>query len=249
MSKRKLDIALLLVALLCGLLAIPSFADSQARIVRLSSVEGVVQVDRNTGQSLEEALLNLPITECMKLNTRKDGRAEIEFEDSSTLRVTPSTSIEFSQLSLRDSGSKLSTVKVQEGTAYVNFGGAKDDELTLNFGHEKLTLKQSAHLRVEMGDTDATVGVFKGNVQVESPSGEVTVGKKQSVTFDLTNKDRSELADNLEPDPYDSWDKQQDQYHQRYTASNSYNSYSPYAYGASDLNYYGSFANYPGYGM
>ena len=54
------------------------------------------------------------------------------------------------------------------------------------------------------------------------------------------------LANNLEPDPYDDWDKQQDKYHQQYSASNSY---SPYAYGASDLNYYGSFYNIPGYGM
>ena len=50
-----------------------------------------------------------------------------------------------------------------------------------------------------------------------------------------------------QPDPFDAWDKQQDQYHQQY-ASNSYSSYSPYAYGTSDLNYYGNFFNVPGYG-
>ena len=54
------------------------------------------------------------------------------------------------------------------------------------------------------------------------------------------------MAKNLEPDPYDEWDKQQEQYHQRYTASNSY---SPYSYGVSDLAYYGNYINAPGYGM
>jgi hypothetical protein len=55
------------------------------------------------------------------------------------------------------------------------------------------------------------------------------------------------LAKNLEPDPFDAWDKEQNQYHEVY-ASNSSSSNSPYAYGTSDLNYYGSFSNYPGYG-
>jgi len=31
-------------------LTVPAFADSQARVVRLSLVQGDVQVDRNTGQ-------------------------------------------------------------------------------------------------------------------------------------------------------------------------------------------------------
>ena len=107
--------------------------------MRLSEVQGDVQVDRNTGQ-YEKAFLNLPITQGVKVQTGKDGRAEVEFEDGSTLRMTPDTVIEFPQLSLRDSGAKVSTVHLQEGTAYVNFAGAKDAEFTLTFAHEKVAL-------------------------------------------------------------------------------------------------------------
>jgi hypothetical protein len=228
------------------LLIVPAFADSQARIVRLSEVQGDVQIDRNTGQ-YEKAFLNLPLTQGVKLQTRNDGRAEVEFEDGSTLRITPNTVISLPQLSLRDSGAKVSTVHLQEGTAYVNFAGAKDDEFTLTFAHEKLALPHSAHLRVEMDDTVATLAVFNGDVQVEGDSGTVAVSKNHTATFDLTDDDHSTLAKNLEPDPFDAWDKQQDQYHQQY-ASQSYNSYSPYAYGTNDLNYYGNFSNVSGYG-
>jgi hypothetical protein len=59
------------------LLAFPSFADSQARIVRLSEVDGDVQIDRNSGQGYEKAFLNLPVTQGTKLRTGADGRAEI----------------------------------------------------------------------------------------------------------------------------------------------------------------------------
>jgi hypothetical protein len=228
-------------------LTVPAFADSQARVVRLSEVQGDVQVDRNAGQGLEKAFLNLPITQGVKLQTGKDGRAEVEFEDGSTLRVTPETVIAFPQLSLRDSGVKVSTVHLQEGAAYVNFAGAKDDEFTLTFAHEKLALAHSAHLRLEMGDADATLAVFNGEVQVQGDAGTVAVSKNHTAQFDLTDDDHYELAKSVEPDPFDAWDKEQNQYHQQY-ASNSYSSYSPYAYGTNDLNYYGSFSNVPGYG-
>jgi hypothetical protein len=250
MSKRNLWIVTVaLVAVACGLMAVPSLADSQARIVRLSSVEGDVQIDHNASQGYEKAFLNLPITQGAKLRTGADGRAEVEFEDGSTIRLTPKSVVEFRELALRDSGGKLSTVYLQEGTAYLNFTAPKDDQVTLSFGHEKLTLINPAHLRVRMGDTDATLAVFKGEVSVAGPSGTVQVGKKESATFNLADQDHYTVAKNTEEDPYDSWDKQAADYHQRYMASgNSYSSYSPYAYGTSDLNYYGNFMNVAGYG-
>jgi hypothetical protein len=248
MSTRKLGTLLALTVLTCWL-AVPSFADSQARIVRLSQVDGNVQIDRNTGQGYEKAFLNLPITQGTKVRTGSDARAEIEFEDGSTLRVTPGTTVEFSELALRDSGARTSSVNLQTGTAYLNFKGGKPaQEFSLGFGHERLPLTKPAHLRVELKDNDATLAVFKGDVEVEGASGEVKIEKKHSATFDLTGSNPYTLANNLEPDPYDDWDKQQDKYHEQYSASVA-NGYSPYAYGSSDLNYYGSFYNVPGYGM
>jgi hypothetical protein len=252
MSRLSVRLLLTAVAVSSLLLSVasltaPAFADSQARVVRLSEVQGEVQVDRNTGRGFEKAFLNLPITQGLKLQTKHDGRAEVEFEDGSTLRVTPDTVIGFPQLSLHDSGAKASAVHLQEGTAYVKFAGAKGDEFTLTFAHEKLSLAHSAHLRIEMADTTATLAVFSGDVQAEGESGTVAVSKNHTASFDLTHGDRYTLAKNLEPDPFDAWDKQQDQYHQQY-ANNSYRSYSPYAYGTSDLNYYGNFSNVPGYG-
>lgn len=230
-------------------LAIPSFADSQARIVRLSDVQGDVQIDRNTGQGYEKAFLNLPLTQGVKIKTGERARAEVEFEDGSALRIIPNTAIEFPQLSLRDSGAKVSAINLQQGTAYVNFAGTKNDEFAVSFGHEKLTFSRPAHLRIEMGNTEASVAVFKGEVQVSTASSPMNVGKDETVTFDLAHADRETLAKEVEPGPYDSWDKQQEQYQDRYASNSSSSSYSPYAYGLSDLNYYGSFFNQAGYGM
>jgi len=231
------------------LLAVPSFADSQARIVRLSDVQGDVHIDRNSGQGFEKAFLNLPITQGVKLKTGKDARAEVEFEDGSTLRITPETNIEFPVLSLRDSGAKVSTVNLEKGMAYVNFQGAKNDEFAVTFGQQKLTLPRPVHLRIETEASKAAVAVFKGQVQISTPGGPVDVSKNETATFDLAHGDRETLAKNVEPSPYDSWDKQQEQYYDRYASNGSVGSTSPYAYGATDLNYYGSFFNLAGYGM
>ena len=228
------------------LAAVSAFADSQARVVRLGDTQGDVRIDRNTGQGYEKAFLNLPITQGMKIQTGDDGRAALELEDGSTLRLTPNSVLEIPQLSLRDSGTKVSTFHLQEGTAYVNFLGARDSDLTITFAHETVTLNQTAHVRVEMGDTDAEVAVFRGAAQIVAPFGTVTVGKGRAESFDLVN-DKHELTSEIEDEPYDSWDKQQTQYEREYS-SKSYASYSPYPYGTSDLNYYGNFFNAPGYG-
>jgi FecR protein len=236
---------LLLIALVC-LSAVSAFADSQARIVRLGEAQGDVRIDRNTGQGYEKAFLNLPITQGMKIRTGNDGRASLELEDGSTLRLTPDSVLDVPQLSLRDSGAKVSTFHLQEGMAYVNSLGAKDNEITVSFAHETIAVTQSAHLRVNMGDTGAAVAVFKGTVQIATPSGTVEVGKGKTADFDLIN-DSHKLTSEIEDNPFDSWDKQQAQYQQEYS-SKSYASYSPYPYGTSDLNYYGSFFDAPGYG-
>jgi hypothetical protein len=248
MSTRKLATGLVVLVLLACWASLPALAESHARIVRLSDVQGTVMIDRNTGDGFEKAFLNMPVIEGMVLETKDGGRAEIEFEDGSVIRIAPDTKLAFSELSLRDSGVRVSTIKVDQGLAYVNFGGHKDDQFTINFGQESLRLAKDTHFRVEVNQKDATLAVFKGEVPVTGASGSFEVGKKQSATFDLSNNDSYTLAKNIEEDPYDSWDREQADYHQRYRASKSYNDY-PYSYGVSDLNYYGNYFSVPGYGM
>jgi FecR protein len=229
----------------CALLALPALADSQARIVRLSDVQGSVQIDKNTGLGFENAFLNLPITQGAQVRTHDRGRAEIEFEDGSTLRLTPNTTVEFSTLGLSDSGKRMSVINLAEGMAYVNWLGKSGDQFSLNFSREKISLDHAAHFRVQTSTQIAKLAVFKGSVDVDGPAGKVTVEKKKTANFDAADDDKYTLAKNVEEAPLDSWDKEASSYHEQYAKNNL----SPYGYGASDLNYYGSYSNVPGYGM
>ncbi len=249
MSKRSLGTLIVLSMTLTLVLAsVPVFADSQVRIVRLSNVEGTVKVDRNTGQGYENAFLNMPMVEGMKLATKDNGRAEVEFEDGTTLRITPRSTLEFTALALRDSGDRMSTLTVQTGQVYVNYlAKQKGEEFKVAFSHEVVPLTSAVHFRLDVDAGDAVLAVFKGDLQVQSPSGDVKVSKNNSATFDLLDSDKSKVAKNIEEDPFDAWDKQQIKYQQEYASKGSNNNY-PYGYGVSDLNYYGNYYNVPGYG-
>jgi len=242
LSLSRFSIILITVAA-CALPALPALADSQARIVRLSDVQGSVQIDKNTGMGFENAFLNLPITQGAQVRTHDRGRAEIEFEDGSTLRLTPNTTVEFSTLGLSDGGKRISVINLVEGMAYVNWLGK--DDFSLNFSREKISLDHAAHFRVDTSAEVASLAVFKGDVDVEGPAGKVVVQKKKTATFDASDNDKYTLASNIEDAPLDAWDKEASGYHEQYAKNNS----SPYGYGMSDMNYYGAYSNVPGYGM
>jgi len=176
-----------LMVIVCGLCVVPALADSQVRIVRLSDVQGSVQIDQATGQGYEKAFLNVPIRQGTTLKTDDDARAEVELEDGSLIHLAPDTVVQFTVLGLRDSGGNLSAVAVEQGEAYFNFSGKKDDEFAASFDKEKAKPAPSAHFRVELNNTSVSLAVFKGVVQVGSPSGEVEVGKKQTAIFEFAN--------------------------------------------------------------
>ncbi len=249
MSTGKLGKMLTLLAVLVlALLVVSAAAESKARIVRLSDVQGTVKIDRAGGQGFERAFLNLPLVEGSRLKTGDDGRAEIEFEDGSALRLAQDSQIEFPRLALGENGEKLTSVKLTSGLIYVNAHGSKGDQLQVNFGRESITVTEAAHFRIDFADTEATLSVFKGKLSGTGPSGSFQVAEKHSATFDLANNDSFALSKNYEQDPNDAWDKRQTEYHDRYATNSTYSMASPYGYGLSDLNYYGNFMMIPGYG-
>lgn len=233
---------------LTGILAIGSAsAESKARIVRLSEVEGSVQMDRGTGDGLDKTFLNMPVVEGSRLKTGSDGRAEVEFEDGSALRLIPNSEVVFSRLALGDDGQKVSAVQVNAGTVYVNYREKKSGELKLTFGPESVTVTEPVHFRVAMANDEATLAVLKGDLNVTRQSGALEINQKHTAIFNLKT-DQYDIAKNIEHVSYDEWDKQQTEYHDRYGASGKSYSSSPYAYGMSDLSYYGNFMSVPGYG-
>src|SRR5690348_13828356 len=224
-----------------------AFADSQVRIVRLSLVDGAVQIDRAAGNGFEKAIANMPVVQGTRLRTEADGRAEVEFENGTNMRLSPSTDIEFAELSLRDSGEKNTLVKVVKGTAYFDVHNKREDNFRLVFGNQQLAFDHSAHFRVDVGQDSARLAVFKGELSFNDGERQSKLKKNQTLTINLQAQEPYAVAKGVTSEPDDAWDAKRVEYQSYYATASSYNR-SPYYYGRSDLNYYGQWASLPGYG-
>jgi len=247
----------LLTMLACALVifALPALADSQARIVRLSYLDGSVQIDRNTGNGFEKAITNMPITQGTRISTGDDGEAEIEFENGSTVRLAPNTELDFRQLSLKSDGGKVTMAALERGTAYLDVKSDKHDDFRLSFNGNDVQLQKSVHLRAEVEDRDLKLAVFNGEVEFRSAGRNVKVKKNETLSFNLDASENYQLAKGVATGQYDWWDKERSDYLDRYAYNEQDHIYSPmdaaYStpyYGWSDLNYYGNFSYVPGYG-
>jgi len=226
--------------------AAPPSGVSKVRIVRLSEVKGEVQLDRDTGRGFEPASANLPIVEHSRLRTAT-GVAEVEFEDNSTLRITPDSIVEFPQLERLAGGATASSVHVIKGMAYVSLVKTQGNEFNLLFGQQKLQLPPSSHIRLHVDESEAKLAVLDGTVRIDGPSGPTDVPRKKTVTFHLQDQAQPTLAKDVAAEAFDSWDKNAAGYHAQSAALSAFGS-SPYAYGVGDMMYYGSFMNVGGCG-
>jgi hypothetical protein len=223
---------------------------SKVRIVRLSQVRGVVQIDRHIGRGFENAIANLPVVEQSQIKTGV-GVAEVEFEDNSSMRIAPNSLVEFPRLEREASGATASTVHVVQGTAYLSLVKHQDkkapvNDFVLSFGERTLNLDPATHVRLDLQGSQAKLAVFDGAVRTNGENGGVSIPKKKTATFEIFDKNEPTVAKDIAESVFDNWDHQEASYHANVASLSRFNS--PYAYGLSDMSYYGSFVNLPGCG-
>lgn len=215
------------------------------RIVRLSQVRGKVDIDRHIGRGYEEAFANIPITGGTRLHT-DIGLAEVEFEDNSTIRLTPDTEVEFTLLKRAATGSTLTAVNVLHGMIYSYVADTKGNTFTITAGKASVAMNPKSHIRLTMDGLKSNISVLDGSVEFTDPFAYTsTLTHKKSLDFDAAGGQQPELA-KLESNAFDEWDKNGNEYQKSYASQRL--SGGNGLYGSSDLNYYGGFVNMPGCG-
>ena len=128
--------ALILVALAFVPLGAVSGAQTPGsdRALRLSFVEGTINIAQNGEPITEQAVANMPLVEGMTLSSGDDGKAEIQFEDGSVARMTPDSSLTLTLL--RGTGvSGEAEVSVDRGLAYFELQGTgQSGPIRVRFG-------------------------------------------------------------------------------------------------------------------
>jgi hypothetical protein len=110
----------------------------------------------------------------------------------------------------------------------------------------QLEVAEKHHATINLAKDD--LAKAKDDLAKDVPASE-EVAKGVSADTDNTKDATFVVAKNYDAEPSDAWDHQQTEYHDRYAnAAGGTSISSPYAFGMSDLNYYGSFMSVPGYG-
>jgi hypothetical protein len=179
--------------------------------VRLGFVEGEVQISQGGQVLADPAVANAPLFEGTQVTTLEDGQAEIQFEDGSVARLSPSSSISLSVLRQQNGASETEIV-VQSGLAYFELQAGDASQMRVRFGQSVATASGFTVLRIGLDNPPGDVAVFSGNAHIDrgnAPALDLHGG--ESVAFQTDTATGYDLAESIEPDSWDAWNQDRDQ--------------------------------------
>lgn len=228
--------------------------ESQVRAVRISAVEGEVKVVEGEETAFQQAQINMPVVEGMKLVTAQDGRAEVQFEDGSVARVAPNSAITLKSLSRDEGGSTVTVVQADAGLTYYELNGS-GGTYSVQFGQHNISIDpvDSAVFRLDLDKPEAELAVMHGTVHISNDQNLwADVHTDQSVRFDPRNADEYQLVQSVAANSWDQWNSDRDEALAEMDASESdarAGMEEPNNPAWSDLDANGDWYDVPGYGM
>ena len=221
---------------------------SHVRVVRLSYVRGTVGLKRPASTEWAKAQVNTPIQEGFELSTSANSYAEVEFENGSTARLGESSKLNFDQLAMDEDGNKLNRLTFEQGYATFHFLPEHHDAYSVKVAEATIGPNGKCEFRTDLEDGRARVEVFSGSVQVAASLKTVKLGKDKVLEFD---PGVTEVAMNTKQgivkDSWDKWTSERDTQSQLSLSDQAVPARGP-MYGWGDLNAYGEWGFFPGFG-
>jgi hypothetical protein len=246
---RRLVLALAVIAA-AGLLFPPAAVAqkevSHARIVRLSLVEGDVQIARPEEEGWEQAIANMPIQQGYALSSGR-GRAEIEFESGATVRISDYTSLQFTDLSLAD-GNRITRLTLSHGTAIIYASLSRGDSFVMLTPGVQVTIPRNARVRMDVAEERVDVAVLRGEVSIEGPSGTYRLEKNQAMVFKGADAADVEIIRAPNPDEFERWAADRDEVIASSRSASLRYVNASFRYGVHDLGNYGNWIYVVPYG-
>jgi hypothetical protein len=175
---------------------------------RLSSVDGHVQISQGNQLLTDQAIANTPLFEGTQVTTSDDGRAEIQFDDGSVARISPSSSLVLTALSGQD-GTVAAEIVLASGLGYFEL---QNSSVRIKFNDSEVTGSGFTVLRVDVDNPPGELAVFSGNAHLER-GGNLTLDLHGGESVSLSGADASRytLAESIEPNSWDAWNSDRDQ--------------------------------------
>jgi FecR protein len=242
-SRIDLSILSLLLALM---LSAPVFAraDDEIRAVRLSNVVGSVQILAGTETQFSQAYPNMPLMQGSTLKTGEDGRAEIQLEDGSMIRLTPNSSAAMTVLGRDSQGNTKTEVDLLSGLLYLEMKGTANQRFVAHFHGNEVISPAPVKFRVNLDGNPVEFAVLDGSAHLSKGTEyAVDVHANETVRFDPGDSTRYFLAQSVDPDSWDQWNVDRDQAMNQMASQETreaIGSGNAGAAGVSDLDYYGN---------
>jgi hypothetical protein len=187
-------------------------AGPAGRAVRLSYVEGRVEVSQGNQVLEESSVANTPLFEGSHVTTADDGRAEIQFEDGSVARLSPNSSLTLTELR-GSSANGQAEITLESGMGYFELQGAdRSGIITVKFGDSVATPSGFTVLRINLDNPPGDLAVFSGNAHLDRGSAmSVDLHGGESLSLSANDVSRYTLNESIEPDSWDAWNADRDQ--------------------------------------
>ena len=197
------------------LLGLPLRADDAGqtgRAARLSSVDGQVQIAQGNQVLADPAIENTPLFEGTQVATGDDGRAELQFEDGSLVRLSPNSSLTITVLRGQGTAGEAGIV-LESGLGYFELqAGSKASKIWVQFGDTVVHSSGFTVLRINLDNPPGELAVFSGNAHLERGGAlALDLHGGESVALNGADPSRYNLAESIEPDSWDTWNSDRDQ--------------------------------------
>jgi len=217
------------------------------RIVRLSFVQGEVAVRREGETDWSAGSVNTPIQEGFSVATSANSFAEVEFENGSTARLGQDSEIDFTELALTQQGDRINKIELSKGYATFHFIPEHHDQYEVDASGVTFTAHGKTEFRTNFTGDSLRVEVFDGEVEAAHDGKTEEVGKNRILTYDSNAAVAFNTSNGIQKDEWDKWTQARDQQAVLATDDESL-SLNQSLYGWSDLDTYGAWSFFPGYG-
>src|SRR4030042_4143800 len=224
------------------LLLVPAYAlSANLGYMRISLIEGDVQIKTPDAGDWGYASINTPLAEGDQVWVPQDGKVELQLNTGTYVRLGQNSALQILSMDYDSSQFYLS-----QGNAYIYYAAPRGSVIQVDTPDVSTRAFDSAIFRIDMSEQYTDVAVYKGFVETETEVGETRINAGQMVS--LGQNTNGELAPMGPSDDWETWNKtRNDRIFARRGASSSYlpAELSAYSY---DLDNIGRGVQVPDYG-
>ncbi len=183
------------------LLSVPAYAISaNLGYMRISLIEGDVQVKTPEADDWGFASLNTPLREGDQIWVPQDGRVELQLNSGTYIRLDQSSALQILSIDKDSSQFYLS-----QGYAYIYYDAPGKSVIQVDTPDASTRAFRNAIFRIDMSDQYTDVAVYNGYVETENNVGRTRINAGQMISLGWDTN--GELAPMGQPDDWEIWNK------------------------------------------